>query len=239
MKYTGLTDVHCHVLPNMDDGSRSVEESIGILKTETAQGITRVIATPHFYADRDTLQCFIARRHEAELVLRQEMTLHSDMPELFLGAEVLFFHGISNWEGLEELTLNKSGYLLLEMPFVVWTDVLLDEVEEISVKHGITPVLAHVERYLYLFNAKRVLDDLRRRSIMIQCNADFFLQRNTARTALKYLRENRIHFMGSDSHNMGRRKPNIGDATEIILAKQGSAPLERLSQMAEFLFDEQ
>ncbi len=237
MNVIGLTDVHCHVLPNVDDGSRSVEESIHMLQAETEQGITRVIATPHFYADRDTLQGFMARRHEAERVLRREMDQRDDMPDLFLGAEVLFFHGISHWEGLEELTLNKSGYLLLEMPFVEWTDAILDEVGEIAVKHGITPVLAHVERYLYLFRTKRVLDELRRRSFMIQCNADFFLQRNTARSALKYLRENRIHFMGSDAHNALRRKPNMGDAAEVILAKQGSAPLERLSQMADFLFE--
>ncbi len=237
MIFNGLTDTHCHILPGVDDGSHSLSESIAMMQEEAAQGVTRVIATPHFYANRDTLQCFMARRHEAERVLRQEMERHPDMPELFLGAEVLFFNGISHWEGLEELTLNKSGYLLLEMPFVEWTDAILDEVGELAVKRGITPVFAHVERYLYLFHPKQILDELRRRSFMIQCNADYFIQRNTSRTALKYLCENRIHFMGSDSHNILRRKPNIGEAAEIIFAKHGIAPLERLSQMADYLFD--
>ncbi len=238
MSFISLTDVHSHILPNVDDGSRNVEDSIEMMKEEALQGVSRVIATPHFYGDRDTLQNFVTRRHEAQCTLRREMEKHADLPELFLGAEVHYFSGISHWEALEELTLNNSPYLLLEMPFVDWTDAILDEVGEITAKHGIVPVFAHVERYLSPFRAKQTLDELRRRSIYVQCNADFFIKPNTSRTALKYLAENRIHFMGSDTHNMTSRKPNLGDAAEVICSKQGYAPLERLSQIADLLFDD-
>ena len=66
-----IIDFHSHILPGIDDGSRNVEESIALLRKEAEQGITHVIATPHFYPQHDTPERFLKRRNEAETVLRE------------------------------------------------------------------------------------------------------------------------------------------------------------------------
>ena len=75
-------DFHSHVLPEMDDGSASVDMSIAMLQMQAEQGITHVIATPHFYPSRDDPERFLDRRNRAEEKLRREMAKHSDLPEI-------------------------------------------------------------------------------------------------------------------------------------------------------------
>ena len=79
---SAVIDFHSHVLPGTDDGSSSVEESIGMMKCMAEQGITHVVATPHFYPQHDNPERFLRRRKEAELRLREEMAKHDGLPEL-------------------------------------------------------------------------------------------------------------------------------------------------------------
>ena len=101
-----ITDFHTHVLPGVDDGSASVEESLALLQMEAEQGIGQVVATPHFYANHDTPERFLQRRERAEATLREALTGKPDMPELFMGAEVYFFPGMSDSDALNELTIH-------------------------------------------------------------------------------------------------------------------------------------
>ena len=71
-----LSDFHSHILPGIDDGSKTVEESIALLRAEAEQGVKRVVATPHFYSNRDTMEGFLERRHAAVEALRQAMEAH-------------------------------------------------------------------------------------------------------------------------------------------------------------------
>ena len=107
----GIIDFHTHILPEVDDGSDSLETSIAMLRAEASQGIRRVVATPHFYAQHDTPERFLARRTEAELRLREEMAKHPGLPELSIGAEVYYFPGVSNSDILSALTIDKKGVL--------------------------------------------------------------------------------------------------------------------------------
>ena len=83
-----IIDFHSHILPEIDDGSASVEQSIEMLRMEAEQGIGHVIATPHFYAKYDTPKNFLEKRNEAEARLREEMAKHEGLPHLSVGAEV-------------------------------------------------------------------------------------------------------------------------------------------------------
>ena len=96
----GIIDFHSHVLPGIDDGSHSLEESIAMLRMEAEQGVSHVIATPHFYPRHDTPEDFLRKRREAEILLREEMEKHSNLPALSVGAEVYYFPGISNSEAM-------------------------------------------------------------------------------------------------------------------------------------------
>ena len=107
-----ITDFHTHILPGVDDGSRSVEMSVEMLKKMAEQGITRVVAMPHFYAHRDTPNRFLMRRSRAEVALRQEMEKYADLPEIIVGAEVYYFPGMSNSDMLPAMTINGTNYIL-------------------------------------------------------------------------------------------------------------------------------
>ena len=221
-----MTDFHSHLLPDMDDGSDGVDTSLAMLGAWREQGIGRVCATSHFYAERTTPERFLRRREEAGKKLRAAMEGGGPWPELIFGAEVRFFDGISAAEALPSLCLEGSDLLLLEMPFTRWTDRMLAEVAELR-RRDIRPVAAHLERY-FDFNSGATMRRFMEMDVLIQCNAEFFLSRRTAGKALRLLREERIHFLGSDAHNVGSRAPNLGPALALIERKLGSRALDRL-----------
>ncbi len=221
-----MTDFHTHLLPGMDDGSDSAATSLLMLDMWRRQGIDRVIATPHFYAEYTTPERFLRRRAQARKELTEAMAGQEAAPALRYGAEVRFFDGISGAEALPSLCLEGTGLLLLEMPFTRWTERMLGEVEEIRMR-GIRPVIAHLERYID-FNPKKLLYRLMEMDVFIQCNAEYFLSRRTSRQALRLMEEDRIHFLGSDAHNTTSRPPNLGQALELIERKLGRRAIDRL-----------
>lgn len=231
-----MTDFHMHVLPGIDDGSKSAEMSVAMLETSAAYGVSTVCATSHFYAHDNSLGRFLHRRAEAFQRLRQAMDGRDDLPEILLGAEVYYFSGMSAMEGLERLCLEGTDLLLLEMPFVRWTDRMLREVQAIR-SRGIQPVAAHIERYMHIQDRKtmeRFLD----MDVLVQCNAEFFHSRRTARHALGMLKRESIHFLGSDAHNMSSRSPDLGEALRLIEKKLGREAVLRLEDNAEFFIRE-
>lgn len=221
-----MTDFHAHLLPGIDDGSDSVETSLAMLESWREQGITRVCATPHFYADHDRPERFFRRRQAAYESLLQAME-GAEGPEILLGAEVRFYDGIGAAEELERFCLEGTGLLLLEMPFTRWTDRMLSEVAGIR-RCGVMPVLAHLERYLSM-NPKKTIRQVLDMDVLVQCNAEFFLSRHTSRKALRMLEREQIHFLGSDAHNTSSRPPNLRAALELIEEKLGAQALERLN----------
>lgn len=221
-----MTDFHAHLLPALDDGSDSLETSLAMLEIWQSQGIDRVCATPHFYAERTTPEKFLRRRREALEALRAAMGTAEGSPALLCGAEVRFFDGISGAEALPSLCLEGTDLLLLEMPFTRWTERMLMEVGELR-QRGVRPVAAHLERYLDL-NPRQTIRRFLQMDVLIQCNAEFFLSRRTAGKALRMLREEKIHFLGSDAHNLRSRAPNLGPALALIERKLGPRALDRL-----------
>jgi len=224
-----MTDFHAHLLPALDDGSDSLETSLAMLEIWQSQGIGRVCATPHFYAERTTPERFLRRRAEALEALRAAMGPAEGSPALLCGAEVRFFDGISGAEALPSLCLEGTDLLLLEMPFTHWTERMLSEVGELR-QRGVRPVAAHLERYLDL-NPRQTIRRFLQMDVLIQCNAEFFLSRRTAGKALRMLREEQIHFLGSDAHNMRSRAPNLGPALALIERKLGPRALDRLAAL--------
>lgn len=221
-----MTDIHCHVLPEMDDGSRSVEESVAMLEALSAQGVGCVAATPHFYAMENSPEEFLRRRETAVRRLRE--CWKPELPALRLGAEVYYYQGISQYEELERLSIEGTRLLLLEMPFERWTSQMLREVQEIQCRGGITVVLAHIERYLR-WQDRDVWTALLEWGVLCQSNAEFFLELRTRRKALHMLREGRIHLLGSDSHDMESRPPRLGLAYSRLEARD-RAVLEENNQ---------
>lgn len=224
-----VADFHCHVLPGIDDGSSSVAESLRMLRRMSNQGIRFVIATPHFYPQYDAPEVFLRKRKEAEILLRQQMRKYADLPKMQVGAEVHYFHGMSGSDALEGLTIGGKRCILIEMPECRWTENMYRELEEISVRRGLTPIVAHVDRYISPFRTHGIPDRLAELPVLVQANAGFFLNPATRSMALKLLRQDRIHLLGSDSHNLTSRPPRLGEAVEVIRERLGSEALTRIA----------
>lgn len=225
---SGIVDFHSHVLPSIDDGSASVEESLAMLQMEMEQGIHCVIATPHFYPRRDTPERFLARRNAAEAVLREAMATRGDLPQVICGAEVYYFPGISNCEALPELTIGNQRYILIEMPNAPWTKSMYAELEGIQARWGITPIIAHVDRYFSLLTTHGIPERLEELPVLVQANASFFLHSSSRGRAIRMLKRDQIHLLGSDCHNLTSRMPNLDKARQLIEKHLSAGALERI-----------
>ena len=234
-----VIDFHSHILPGVDDGSTSLEESIAMLRMEAEQGIEHVIATPHFYPKHHTPKDFLKRRAESEMMLREEMAKYEGLPKLSVGAEIYFFSGIADSDVLQELTIDKKECIILEMPHSTWTESMYKEMEGISVKQGITPIIAHIDRYIRPFKTREIMKHLDDLPVLVQANASFFLNTRTKRTALRLLREDKIHLLGSDCHNTSGRSPNLGKAVEVISQRLGPEVLQRVCACQQMLLEEE
>lgn len=227
-----MVDIHTHILPQMDDGSSGVEETMQMLRRLHQQGVKTVVATPHFYPRKDNPKAFLERREKAVALLPD---MDESMPQIILGAEVGYFTGMSRSEELEKLQLGETGLLLIEMPFDNWTDRIVQEVCEIPARRGLQPVIAHVNRYRHRGQLGKYAQVLLQEGVLFQCNADAFDKFLNRSWTVKALKKGQIHFLGSDCHNCTTRPPRIAEVQEKILQAAGTAALEQIAQTeAEF-----
>ncbi len=221
-----MIDWHSHILPEMDDGSKSAEQSAELLKMLSEQGIQTVVATPHYYANDESVEKFLERRTKA--LSKLDFALCEDFPKILLGAEVRFYHGISRMQELKGLCTQGSRLLLLEMPESKWTEYTVRELIELSGVREIKVVLAHIERYLR-YQSIDTWERLYDSGILMQANASFFNGITTRRKAMSLLKNQKIHFIGSDCHNTAHRPPNIGSAYGIIRKKFSDEYVNQMS----------
>ena len=199
-----MIDIHSHILPGMDDGSSSLEESLSMARESARQGVRLLAATPHFYATQEDPNSFLWRREKSLALL--ESAWQDSFPTLLVGAEVRYFDGISRVEKIAHLTLDHTRILLLEMPFTSWSRRMVEEVLELQRSRGLQVLLAHVERYLKDQDGQ-VWETFRQNGVWMQCNANFFLRWQTKRKAQAMFKKGEIQMLGSDTHNMTTRPP--------------------------------
>ena len=230
-------DLHSHILPKIDDGSHSLEQTLQMLEEEARQGITHVVATPHFYARYSDPDTFLARRAKAAAALEEAIAGRTDLPRVTLGAEVYYFAGIGESEHLSRLTLGNTRFVLIEMPNPPWTESMYRELEQIYVQQGLTPVIAHVDRYIRPWHTHGIPKRLEQLPVLVQANGEFFLEKSTANMALRMLRRGQIHLLGSDCHNLSDRAPNLGDACRCIRQKLGQPALDWVGRFEALVFE--
>lgn len=223
-----VIDFHSHILPEMDDGSASVEMSIAMLKMQAEQGITHVVATPHFYPSRDDPMRFLTRRNRSEEKLRREMAKHTDLPQVLMGAEVYYFCGMSLSESLPLLTIGEKKCIMVEMPHCVWDESIYRELWQIRSNLGLTPIVAHIDRYIRPIRTRRIPERLGQLPVMVQANAEFFLQKQTAGMAVRMAKAEQIHLLGSDCHDLSSRKPNLGSALQVLHSRAGDQVIQHI-----------
>ena len=233
-----FVDVHTHILPKFDDGSKSSGESLEMLRMLRDMGACGVILTPHFYARKDEPADFLASREQtaAHLVKRiGESAEGEKLPRLYLGAEVEYFNAMSICSELEQMCIGKTKFLLCEMPFYRWTAAMIDELRIIKKERGITPIIAHIERYFSFFKPS-MLDEMIAEGFVIQSNAEAFVGFGRGRV-LKLLSEGKIHLLGSDCHNLEKRAPNVAAALDVIEKKLGREAADKLCRKSVEMFE--
>ncbi len=211
-----MLDFHSHILPEIDDGAQSVEESIAMLSMLKEQGVNTVALTSHYLAMDESPEMFLERRAQSFEILKNAIdNKQLDLPKLMLGAEVYYYPGICKMEELSTLTLEGTNLLLLEMPMVRWSEYTIRELEELYGNTGIRIVIAHIERCMD-YQKKGTLERLFNSGVATQVNASFFISKRTRRKALKMFKLGHIGFIGTDCHNLKYRPPRMDEALQII-----------------------
>ena len=228
-----MIDYHCHILPQMDDGPDRLSECLTMLRHSKEQGVEVMVSTSHFYADEDYPAQFVERRNAAFRRVREAMGRDGgSYPLIVLGAEVLYFPGISQAQDIEKLTIGSGRTILVEPPMAPWSDAMLDEIVELGENLHSRPVVAHVDRYMRMLKDKHLLDRVLERNLLVQVNASWFIDPKTVRFAVRNLKQGKIHLIGSDCHNLLSRSPNLGQARQRAKAYGVEAEFDKLSRNA-------
>lgn len=227
-----MIDMHSHILPNMDDGSKSPEMSVEMLKESTAQGVSTVLSTSHFYIKSDTVSSFLERRAHAAEKLNSAIEGQENIPDIYYGAEVYYFNGISDYEGIERLSINNTKYILLEMPFNKWNSRVFQEVDDIIYNRKLIPIIAHLERFTGFQKGTDNIERLLSMRVIAQMNGENLLGMFTRGKALKWLENGTVKLLGSDMHNTESRPQTLGRAAEIINKKLGEKVLDDIERLS-------
>ncbi len=208
------TDYHCHVLPAIDDGAKNTDVSVQMLETLYSQGVERVVATPHFYAHREkSVKRFLEKRQQSYDKL---ISCKNPFKELVLGAEVAIERGISELEGIERLAISGTDLILLEFPYGPYADWMSEEIHNIACEYHLTPVIAHIHRYIGYFS-KSEMENILKTDAVFQINNEAFGSFREKRFVKALMKSGETFIFGSDSHNMSGRRPNFD-----LLAKKTS-----------------
>lgn len=219
---TIVTDWHTHILPGLDDGSRDPEESVAMLQSLAAQGVSAAVLTPHFYPQAESPRRFLERRDASLLRLEKAVAEQAEgelpLPARIVGAEVYYFDQLWRMEEehLSALCIGQSRILMVEMPSDPWDHSIFNCLERLMDQRNIRPLIAHIDRYYRAAKDESALDALIRQGLLVQINAGAFSGMLSARKALRWIRDGRVHRIGSDGHNMQDRPPRIAQAMEAV-----------------------
>ncbi len=218
-----IADIHCHVLPAVDDGSHSIEETLQMLAIAQEEGITHMVLTPHYKAHRRRY-----RRRELEAIfadLKQQVEEQGIPIRLYLGNEVLFYSDIE--EAVERgsiITMNGSPHMLVEFMPEDDFSYIRNGLQLISSLDYI-PVLAHVERYRCIVKKPALAEQLVSQGIKLQLNAGSItgsLGFGVKSFCHKLLKAKLISYVATDAHSANSRAPRIKACYEHIAKKYGS-----------------
>lgn len=221
-------DIHAHILPSVDDGAKDMETAIMLLEMLKEQGVTEVIATPHFYPDTDSAEEFAEFTDKAYNGLKNEIA-HKDLPKVFLGCELRYFSGMGKSRAIKQFVISGTNYLLLELPYgAPITKTVLQDIIDISERQGLTPILAHIERYAKVSGFKKLLKLISDGYAVSHINAGAVVTKETARLCEKLIKKGYVSYLASDTHSPEHRPPQIKQALEFITDRLGRSAANRL-----------
>ncbi len=211
-----MIDIHCHVIPGIDDGAQNMKTALNMLRAAAADGVAHMIATPHYI--RGSFD------NDSSLVQSRYRTLVESAAEagidicIYPGSEVFISYAIPQWiEDGVVCTLNHSSYVLLELPITGQIEYAKDTIFELKLK-GYTPIIAHPERNEELAVQPNRLHEFIERGALAQVNAGSLTGlygRAAKQAALTFLRHGMVHFIASDAHDCWNRAFGLSESRGI------------------------
>ena len=198
-----MIDMHSHILPKIDDGAKYIEETYKLIKEAENSGFEAIITTPHY----------MEHYYEANEAQRKEIIneLQSNI-KLYIGNEIYLSENIIKLlEQNKASTINNTKYVLFEMPMNAKPMNLYDVVYEL-LQHKFIPILAHPERYIFVQKEPQIICDLIQNGVLMQANYGSIIGEygTKAQTIVQaFLRNNMIHFLGTDAHKSNTIYPKI------------------------------
>ena len=224
-----MIDIHLHILPSIDDGPATLQESLALAEVLVQEGIHTAVATPHY--NDEFVPRPAAEIQERVYELQQELDRHDIRLRIFAGHEALIQPRlVENIHTGRIATLNGSRYLLLEL----WNDTWLPETEQVIFELralGITPILAHTERYRVFQRELEHLTTLLRQGVLVQITASSLIGmqgRKAQQTAETLLKRGLVHCIASDAHGLHRRPPAITKGLRQVVQVIGQVKTQQL-----------
>ncbi|MCI5845072.1 MAG: hypothetical protein MRZ94_04765 [Oscillospiraceae bacterium] len=224
-----IVDFHSHILPRMDDGSDSMRTSLLMLRAERQQGVQRVVLTPHFYCEKESVSSFLQRRNRAFAALQAKID-RKTFPELCLGAEVAMSSALCDMD-LQPLCIAGTNVLLLELPY--HNRFRPREVEAIVNRNDVQIVFAHIERFYRLWD-RDIFFTVMELPVYKQINCGALLHAKwwERRQLLRWIADGEIHLLGTDAHNLTNRVINMQPALHLLERKKLSAEAAEMMKRA-------
>lgn len=206
-----MIDIHSHILFNIDDGAKTLEDSVKLCRDAADNGVKLITATPHFF-DYSHIRSFVSERNHKISVLR-EILDEEDIPiSVAAGSELFLNDKVFSAGDLDALTINGSRYMLCEFPLgpfdidraPLWIDELISR--------GYTPIVAHPERYIEFHRNLYIIDELLDREVVFQVNIDSLTGKNgeePQKMAVDMVMRKIALLIGSDAHDTEYRHTRL------------------------------
>ena len=228
-----MVDMHTHVLHNIDDGPKTLEESISLIEKLEQAGVTDIVATSHYFSASTSIEDFYVRGTKRLEELRKAVADKNIGVNIYFGAEVHIDKILLNYSSLEKLCFENTDYILLEIPPAFFSEDAFELIDKIVSYYPIKPIIAHAERYSYLKNT-RALTYLKQMGCIIQADTECILGKSLCARlfAFKMIKEGLVDIVASDCHDTKKRKSNLNLAYDAIEKKLGKQTVERLKANA-------
>ncbi|KAA8671567.1 tyrosine-protein phosphatase [Clostridium sp. HV4-5-A1G] len=211
-----MIDIHSHILPGIDDGSKSMEQTLKMLKLTEKDGIKAIVASSHFYRGCYENSCDDIKKL-LEKVKSRAKEENIDV-NIIPGQEVMLDHySLEYYKSGKIGCIGDTDYMLVEFPMMNMPENALDIIYELEIR-GVHPIVAHPERYRYIIDNPSKINEFLDEKCLVQVNTGSIRGifgkkvKNTARVLIK----NEIcSFIASDAHSTGGRHPGISSALEM------------------------
>lgn len=220
-----MIDLHNHILPAIDDGSRNIDETIKLLEEAKIAGFDKIIFTPHYKEGVYEAE----NKEKIKLFLEVCQIAEKEIPEieLFLGNEIMATGSVFDYlKKYQAISLNNMNYVLFEIPMNSTPLVFNDIVFELKCQKLI-PILAHPERYSYVHKNPEVIYDWIEMGVLMQQNFGSIIGQYGKKAqiiAQQMLKTNSVHFFGSDVHRPNtvyKNMPRIMNELKQIIGQEG------------------